>query len=32
MSNKVITIERFIIEEERSHPGPRGIFQGCCAN
>ncbi len=26
MSNKVITIERFIIEEERAHPGASGDF------
>ena len=28
MSNKVITIERFIIEEERAHPGASGDFSG----
>jgi fructose-1,6-bisphosphatase I len=28
MSNKVITIERFIIEEERAHPGASGNFSG----
>jgi fructose-1,6-bisphosphatase I len=28
MSTKVITIERFIIEEERSHPGASGDFSG----
>ncbi len=28
MSSKVITIERFIIEEERSHPGASGDFSG----
>jgi fructose-1,6-bisphosphatase I len=28
MSNKVITIERFIIEEERAHPGATGDFSG----
>ena len=28
MSGKVITIERFIIEEERSHPGATGDFSG----
>ncbi len=26
MSNKVVTIERFIIEEERAHPGATGDF------
>jgi fructose-1,6-bisphosphatase I len=28
MSSKVITIERFIIEEERAHPGASGDFSG----
>jgi len=28
MNNKVITIERFIIEEERAHPGASGDFSG----
>lgn len=28
MSNKVITIERFIIEEERAHPAATGDFSG----
>lgn len=28
MSSKVITIERFIIEEERQHPGASGDFSG----
>ncbi len=28
MSSKVITIERFIIEEERAHPGASGNFSG----